>query len=207
LGFSLLPPVRATWPPKGKIRCCGTGSPGPRLSMSGALAYRADKSEAALVFQITEFLQHRVADRVPVRPPPAVRRREDHPDLGQPALPQVQGDEGLLATQRHWLVVERLPGYAHDLNPIEMVWGNVRQSSSPTSAQTPSTTPTPPPKQACTVSAPATTDASASPPTRVFLYDPSSLNYRRLFNPQPVRRLLTPLPWAVAGWIVVLPGR
>jgi transposase len=23
-------------------------------------------------------------------------------------------------------VVERLPGYAHDLNPIEMVWGNVK---------------------------------------------------------------------------------
>ena len=23
-------------------------------------------------------------------------------------------------------MVERLPGYAHDLNPIEMVWGNVK---------------------------------------------------------------------------------
>jgi transposase len=32
-----------------------------------------------------------------------------------------------IATQRHWLVVERLPGYAHDINPIEMVWGNVKQ--------------------------------------------------------------------------------
>ena len=31
-----------------------------------------------------------------------------------------------LATQRHWLRVEPLPGYAHDLNPIEMVWGNVK---------------------------------------------------------------------------------
>ena len=31
-----------------------------------------------------------------------------------------------IATQRHWLLVERLPGYAHDLNPIEMVWGNVK---------------------------------------------------------------------------------
>ena len=31
-----------------------------------------------------------------------------------------------IATQRHWLLVERLPGYAHDLNPIEMVWGNIK---------------------------------------------------------------------------------
>jgi putative transposase len=32
-----------------------------------------------------------------------------------------------LATQRHWLLAEQLPGYAHDLNPIEMVWGNIKQ--------------------------------------------------------------------------------
>ncbi len=31
-----------------------------------------------------------------------------------------------IATQASWLVAERLPGYAHDLNPIEMVWGNVK---------------------------------------------------------------------------------
>jgi putative transposase len=31
-----------------------------------------------------------------------------------------------LARQRHWLVVERLPGYAPELNPTELVWGNVK---------------------------------------------------------------------------------
>jgi len=31
-----------------------------------------------------------------------------------------------LAAQRRWLHVERLPGYAPDLNPIEQVWGNVK---------------------------------------------------------------------------------
>jgi transposase len=31
-----------------------------------------------------------------------------------------------LATQRSWLRVEQLPGYAYDLNPIEGVWGNLK---------------------------------------------------------------------------------
>jgi len=31
-----------------------------------------------------------------------------------------------LATQRRWLRVEQLPAYAHDLNPVEQVWGNVK---------------------------------------------------------------------------------
>ena len=30
-----------------------------------------------------------------------------------------------LARQRHWLVVERLPGYAPDLNPVEALWSNL----------------------------------------------------------------------------------
>lgn len=31
-----------------------------------------------------------------------------------------------LRAQRAWLTVERLPGYAPDLNPAELVWGNVK---------------------------------------------------------------------------------
>ena len=31
-----------------------------------------------------------------------------------------------LQAQRHWLTVERLPGYAPDLNPVETLWGNVK---------------------------------------------------------------------------------
>jgi putative transposase len=33
-----------------------------------------------------------------------------------------------IRTQRRWLVVERLPGYAPDLNPVEGLWGNVKGS-------------------------------------------------------------------------------
>jgi transposase len=31
-----------------------------------------------------------------------------------------------IRAQRHWLVVERLPGYAPDLNPVEGLWGNIK---------------------------------------------------------------------------------
>jgi hypothetical protein len=31
-----------------------------------------------------------------------------------------------LRSQSRWLTVERLPGYAPELNPVEYVWGNVK---------------------------------------------------------------------------------
>ena len=31
-----------------------------------------------------------------------------------------------LRRERHWLTVERLPGYAPDLNPVETLWGNIK---------------------------------------------------------------------------------
>ena len=31
-----------------------------------------------------------------------------------------------VASQRRWLVVERLPAYAPDLNPVELLWGNLK---------------------------------------------------------------------------------
>ncbi len=34
--------------------------------------------------------------------------------------------QAYLRAQHSWLTVERLPGYAPDLNPAELVWGNVK---------------------------------------------------------------------------------
>lgn len=34
--------------------------------------------------------------------------------------------QAYLRAQRSWLTVERLPGYAPDLNPAELVWGSVK---------------------------------------------------------------------------------
>ena len=34
--------------------------------------------------------------------------------------------QAFLVTQRDWLVVERLPAYAPDLNPVEALWSNLK---------------------------------------------------------------------------------
>ena len=33
-----------------------------------------------------------------------------------------------LEGQRHWLAVERLPGYAPELNPVEYLWANLKDT-------------------------------------------------------------------------------
>lgn len=120
--------MRATWAPKGQTPVLRHRFSWTRLSMSGALAYRPDRSEAALLFQIkegaynteslieflTDLHEHFDGDKV---------------TLIWDGLPSHRSKQmkAWIATQRHWLRVEQLPGYAHDLNPIEMVWGNVKQ--------------------------------------------------------------------------------
>jgi transposase len=95
--------------------------------MSAALAYRRDRSQAAMVFQIkagayntdslieflAEFHTHFAGEKI---------------TLIWDGLPSHRSTamKAWIATQRSWLVVEQLPGYAHDLNPVELVWGNVK---------------------------------------------------------------------------------
>jgi len=95
--------------------------------MSAALAFRSDGTEAALVFQfkagayntesLIEFLRelhgHFPGEKVTVI---------------WDGLPSHRSKAMMawVATQRSWLVVEQLPPYAHDLNPVELVWGNVK---------------------------------------------------------------------------------
>lgn len=95
--------------------------------MSAALAYAHDRSQARIVFQalpgayndesLIEFL------------------RALHDELGGAkvtliwdGLPSHRSRkmQAFIRSQRHWLVVERLPGYAPDLNPVESLWGNVK---------------------------------------------------------------------------------
>jgi transposase len=98
-----------------------------RLSVAAAMAYRCDRSEACLVFDLKpgaydtesliEFLgafhEHFAGEKV---------------TLIWDGLPSHRSKamNAWIATQRSWLVVERLPAYAPDLNPVELLWGNVK---------------------------------------------------------------------------------
>jgi transposase len=95
--------------------------------MSAALAYRHDRSAASLVFELktgaynteslieflTAFHHHFAGEKV---------------TLIWDGLPSHRSNamKRWIARQRSWLVAERLPGYAPDLNPVELLWGNVK---------------------------------------------------------------------------------
>lgn len=126
-GCSLLPSVRATWAPKGKTPVLSHRFSWKRLSMAGALVYEPDGSDAELVFgmrpgayndcSLIEFLtelHHLVGGR--------------QMTLIWDGLPSHRSKAmtSWIAEQRSWLRVERLAGYAHELNPVEGVWGNVK---------------------------------------------------------------------------------
>jgi hypothetical protein len=126
-GFSLLPSVRSTWAPKGQTPVLTHRFNWKRLSMSAALCFRPDASDASLVFGmkagsynedslmefLTELHRHLDGDKV---------------TLIWDGLPshRSRAMQSFIKRQRKWLVVERLPAYAPDLNPVEQVWGNLK---------------------------------------------------------------------------------
>ena len=98
-----------------------------RLSMSAAVAYAHDRSHARIVFHtrpgayndesLIEFL-HALHDEL----------GGSKVTLIWDGLPSHRSRrmQAWIGTQRRWLVVERLPAYAPDLNPVEGLWGNIK---------------------------------------------------------------------------------
>jgi len=95
--------------------------------MASALAFAPDGSDANLVFSmragsfkdeaLIEFLVE-LHDLL----------RDDKVTLIWDGLTSHRSRvmKAFLRAQRHWLVTERLPPYGHDLNPVEQVWGNLK---------------------------------------------------------------------------------
>jgi transposase len=97
------------------------------MSIAAALAYSHDGSEASLVFEfkkgaydtesligfLEEFHRHFAGEKV---------------TLISDGLPSHRSKDmtAWIKAQRGWLVVERLPAYAPDLNPVELLWGNIK---------------------------------------------------------------------------------
>ena len=122
----MLPSVRATWAPKGRTPVLSHRFNWKRLSMAGALAYEPDGSDAHLVFQMRPGAYN---DESLIEFLTELRELEGRQVImiwdGLPSH-RSRAMKDWLETQRHWLRVEQLPGYAHDINPIEQVWGALK---------------------------------------------------------------------------------
>jgi len=125
-GVSLLPSVRGTWAPRGHTPVLRHHFNWKRLSLAGALAYEPDGSDAHLVFQLRPGAYN---DEMLIEFLSELNAIEQRPVLliwdGLPAH-RSRHMRDWLDTQRDWLSVEQLPGYAPDLNPIEQAWGNLK---------------------------------------------------------------------------------
>ena len=119
--------MRATWAPRGKTPVLAHHFNWKRLSMAGALAYASDGTDAKLIFsmQAGSFNDESLI----------VFLTELHDHLGGgkatviwDGLPSHRSRKmtEFVKSQRRWLVIERLPPYGHELNPVEQVWGNVK---------------------------------------------------------------------------------
>ena len=100
-----------------------------RLSVAAALVYEPDGNDAHLVFQLRpgayngESLIEFLTDLHQLEQGRAVLLLWD----GLPAH-RSRCMTAWVHSQRAWLSVERLPGYAPELNPTEQVWGNVKST-------------------------------------------------------------------------------
>jgi transposase len=125
-GVSLLPSVRATWAPRGHTPVLHHPFNWKRLSLAGALAYEPDGSDAHLFFELRpgayndETLIEFLSELYEVEQRPVLLIWDVLPSHRSRRMSE------WIASQRDWLSVERLPGYAPDLNPIENVWGNLK---------------------------------------------------------------------------------
>ena len=119
--------MRSTWAPRGQTPVLRHRFGWKRLSMAAAIAYTHDRGDARIVFHtrpgayndesLIEFL-HALHDEL----------AGAKVTLIWDGLPSHRSRKmtAFVASQRRWLVVKRLPGYAPDLNPVEGLWGNIK---------------------------------------------------------------------------------
>jgi len=126
-GVSQRPSIRRTWAPKGETPVLIHAFHWSKLSICAAMGYRWDGRRSRLFFQTREGSYN--TDSLIAFLDDLKRHLRGQKALlvwdGLPAHKSRAMQEYLLR-QRDWLAVERLPGYAPDLNPIETLWGNIK---------------------------------------------------------------------------------
>jgi transposase len=126
-GASLLPVVRRTWAPRGHTPVIRHRFKWKRVSMAAALCYGSCGGGAAVAF-------HHQPDAYDTQTLIGALEQLRWFLGGQKAtllwdgLPAHRSRvmQAWLRCQRSWLVVEPLPGYAPELNPVEALWANLK---------------------------------------------------------------------------------
>jgi hypothetical protein len=126
-GISLTPVARRTWAPRGRTPVLRHPFNWKRASMAAALCIRPGGGGAQVAFHIqpgsydTDSLIVALA---------GLRRflAGEKATLIWDGLPAHRSRKmhAWLNSQRWWLVVERLPAYAPELNPVEGVWASLK---------------------------------------------------------------------------------
>ena len=119
--------MRRTWAPRGETPILIHAFNWSKVSVCAAIGYRWDGRRSRLFFQTREgsynsesligFLQDLRRD---LRGRKAVLVWDGLPSHKSRIM------KAYLLSQRSWLTVERLPGYSPHLNPVEMLWGNIK---------------------------------------------------------------------------------
>jgi len=127
-GVSFTPPVRRTWAPRGHTPILRHRQRHwARLSMAAMCCYRPDGRRARLAFHLQPGSYN---DQLLIGVLSQLRRflGGQKATLLWDGLPShwSRPMRAFIASQRGWLVVERLPAYAPELNPVEGVWSNLK---------------------------------------------------------------------------------
>ena len=127
-GVSFTPPVRRTWAPRGRTPILRHRQRNwARLSMAAMCCYHPDGRRARLAFHVQPGSYN---DQLLIGVLGQLRRflGDQKATLLWDGLRShwSRPMRAFIARQRGWLVVERLPAYAPELNPVEGVWANLK---------------------------------------------------------------------------------
>ena len=116
--------MRRTWSPRGQTPVLKEHLTWNNLSAIGALGFRPSHPRLRLFLSLRPKAVNREAVIAFLR---SLRRHVRGPVLliwdGLP-VHRSKDVQAYLKRQAHWLTVERLPGYAPELNPLEDLWAN-----------------------------------------------------------------------------------
>jgi transposase len=126
-GVSQRPSIRRTWSPRGETPILIHAFNWKKMSIAAALAFSWNGKRSRLFFQ-TKPDSYNTASLIGFLKDLKREFRGKKCILIWDGLPAHKSKEMkvYLSGQRKWLSFEMLPGYAPDLNPVEMVWGNVK---------------------------------------------------------------------------------